>query len=76
MQLNRFKNSFAETIFKTKYAQGAEDTWDALAERVVEDVCGTRGGKDRALMSDSDRSQLTEYIKRMAFIPGLSLIHI
>ena len=49
MQTNRFKNSFAETIFKTKYAQGAEDTWDALAERVVEDVCGTRGGKDRAL---------------------------
>jgi len=70
MQLNRFKNSFAETIFKTKYAQGAEDTWDALAERVVEDVCGTRGGKDRPLMSDSDRSQLTEYIKEMKFIPG------
>ena len=70
MQVNRFKNSFAETIFKTKYAQGAEDTWDALAERVVEDVCGTRGGKDRPLMSDSDRSQLTEYIKEMKFIPG------
>jgi ribonucleoside-diphosphate reductase alpha chain len=70
MQVQRFKNSFAETIFKTKYAQGAEDTWDALAERVVDDVCGTRGGTDRALMSDSDRSQLIEYIKEMKFIPG------
>jgi ribonucleoside-diphosphate reductase alpha chain len=70
MQVQRFKNSFAETIFKTKYAQGAEDTWDALAMRVVDDVCGTRGGKDRALMSYSDRAQLTEYIKEMKFIPG------
>jgi len=70
MQINRFKNSFAETIFKTKYAQGPEDTWDALAERVVDDVCGTRGGKDRPLMAEDDRAQLAEYIKTMKFIPG------
>lgn len=70
MITNRFKTSFAERIFKQKYAQGPNDTWDALAERLVEDVCGTRGGKDRALMSDSDRQQLTEYIKTMRFLPG------
>jgi len=70
MQINRFKNSFSETIFKTKYAQGPEDTWDALAERVVDDVCGTRGGKDRPLMAEDDRAQLAEYIKTMKFIPG------
>ena len=50
MQIQRFKNSFAENIFRNKYAQGSTDTWDALAERLVEDVCGTRWGKDRALM--------------------------
>ena len=38
MQVNRFKTEFAATIFKTKYAQGPNDTWDALAERLVEDV--------------------------------------
>ena len=70
MITNRFKNSFAENIFKQKYAQGPTDTWDALAERLVEDVCGTRFGKDRALMSDGDREQLTDYIKRMIFVPG------
>jgi len=70
MQKNRFKNSLAEHIFHNKYAQGPDDTWDALAERVVEDVCGTRWGQDRALMSDGDRAQLTEYIKEMKFIPG------
>lgn len=70
MQINRFKNSFAENIFKNKYAQGPTDTWDALADRLVEDVCGTRWGKDRALMSESDRAQLAEYIKEMKFVPG------
>ena len=39
MQISRFKTSFAERIFKQKYAQGPNDTWDALAERLVEDVC-------------------------------------
>lgn len=70
MQQNRFKNSFAENIFKNKYAQGPTDSWDALAERLVEDVCGTRFGKDRPLMSEEDRSQLTQYIKEMKFVPG------
>lgn len=70
MQVNRFKNDIARNIFYNKYAQGHNDTWDALAERVVEDVCGTRWGKDRALMSAGDRAQLTEYIKEMKFIPG------
>ena len=70
MQKQRFKNSFAESIFRQKYAQGTNDTWDALAERLVEDVCGTRWGKDRALMSQEDREQLTQYIKEMKFIPG------
>lgn len=70
MQINRFKNSFAENIFKFKYAQGAEDTWDALADRLVEDVCGTRWGKDRNLMSPEDQAQLAQYIKEMKFVPG------
>ena len=70
MQVNRFKNTFAEHIFRNKYAQGPTDTWDALAERLVEDVCGTRWGKDRALMSQEDREQLAQYIKEMKFVPG------
>lgn len=70
MEIERFKTSIAKNIFRQKYAQGQNDTWDALAERVVEDVCGTRWGTERALMSDGDRKQLTEYIKEMKFIPG------
>lgn len=70
MQIRRFKNEFSESIFRNKYAQGPSDTWDALAERLVEDVCGSRWGIERPLMSETDRRQLTEYIKTMQFIPG------
>jgi len=67
---NYFNNPFSESIFKTKYAQGPNDTWGCLAERVVEDVCGTRNNKVPALMCLSDRQQLIEYIKEFKFIPG------
>ena len=70
MQINRFKSSFSENIFRFKYAQGAGDTWDALCERLVEDVCGTRWGSLQPLMSESERKQLAQYLKEMKFIPG------
>ena len=70
MQVKRFKTEFAETIFRNKYAQGPNDTWDALSDRMVEDVCGSRGGQLSVLMSDSDRKDLAEHIKQMRFIPG------
>jgi ribonucleoside-diphosphate reductase alpha chain len=70
MIVNRFKTGFANNIFRQKYAQGPNDTWDALAERLVEDVCGSRWGTLPVLMSDGDRAQLTQYIKEMKFMPG------
>ena len=66
----RFKTPFAETIFRTKYAQGPNDTWDALADRLVEDVCGSRWGTLPVLMSESDRRELAQHIKEMRFLPG------
>lgn len=70
MITNRFKTEFANTIFRQKYAQGPSDTWDALAERLVDDVCGSRQGAQPVLMSDSERAELTEHIKHMRFLPG------
>jgi ribonucleoside-diphosphate reductase alpha chain len=70
MEVQRFKTTFANNIFRQKYAQGPEDTWDNLAERLVEDVCGTRKGTLPALMSKGDMEQLVQYIKEMKFIPG------
>ena len=67
---DRFKTSFARNIFKQKYAQGPEDTWDALADRLVEDVCGSRWGTDRPLMSEGELRQLSEHIKNFRFVPG------
>ena len=70
MEINRFKNSLAQNVFRFKYAQGPSDTWDALADRLVEDVCGTRWGTDRPLMGEGDRKQLAQYIKEFKFVPG------
>lgn len=70
MIVQRFKTGFAERIFRGKYGQGPNDTWDALAERIVEDVCGTRWGTTVALMSEGDRRELEQHIKEMRFLPG------
>ena len=65
-----FKTQFAETIFANKYAQGSGDTWHDLAERLVEDVCGSRWGKLNPLLSKSEREELVKIISAMQFIPG------
>ncbi len=70
MEIERFKNSFAKNIFQFKYAQGPNDSWDALADRLVEDVCGTRWGTTNKILSDGDRQQLAQYIKEQKFLPG------
>jgi len=70
MEHQRFKTSFAANIFKHKYAQGPNDTWDGLADRVVEDVCGARWGTAQKLMADDERKRLAQYIKEMKFLPG------
>lgn len=70
MTQKEFRNTFGENIFRYKYAQGPGDTWAKLSERLVEDVCGTRGGTVAALMSQEDRRQLLEYMKDMKFLAG------
>ena len=65
-----FRNSFAENVFRFKYAQGPGDTWAKLADRLIEDVCGTRGGTLPRLLSESDCRELSEHIKAMRFLPG------
>ena len=70
MEQKRFRNSFAEETFRRKYAQGPSDSWDALCDRLVEDVCGSREGTLPVLMSTEDRKQLADYMKQMLFIPG------
>ena len=68
--MSEFRNSFAENVFRFKYAQGPGDTWAKLSERLVEDVCGSRNGTMPVLMSTEDRKHLTQLIKEMKFIPG------
>jgi ribonucleoside-diphosphate reductase alpha chain len=70
LEKSEFRNQFGENIFRFKYAQGPADTWSKLAERLVEDVCGSRNGSVAVLMSEGDRKQLTQYIREFKFLPG------
>jgi ribonucleoside-diphosphate reductase alpha chain len=68
--IERFKTEFAKNIFRSKYSQGPNDSWDALADRLIDDVCGTRGGTLPPLMSAESCAELAEHIKTMRFLPG------
>jgi len=68
--LAQFRNSFAQTIFNTKYAKFQGETWAQRAHDIVEDVCGSRWGKASPLMSASDRQQLEHFITEFKFLPG------
>lgn len=67
---HEFKTSFAERIFYNKYASGQNDSWPALCERLIEDVCGSRWGTQPKLMCDDDRKQLLQYMIDMKFLAG------
>jgi ribonucleoside-diphosphate reductase alpha chain len=71
MKYNPFRTSFAENIFRFRYAQGSNDSWKALSRRIVEDVCGRRWGSEPLqLLSNDDQAQLIQYITEMKFVPG------
>jgi len=70
MQSNSFRTTLGENVFRTKYAQGPTDSWQCLARRCVEDVCGDMGTDRHVILGKSDREQLVHYITTMKFIPG------
>lgn len=71
MKKSPFKTEFSERIFRLRYAQGPNDTWEELARRVVEDVCGRRWGTEPlAFLSTDEQKRLISYITEMKFIPG------
>jgi ribonucleoside-diphosphate reductase alpha chain len=65
-----FRTTFGQDIFNLKYAKFQGETWANRSFEIVEDVCGSRWGKQTPLMSADDRKQLTEYIRTFKFIPG------
>lgn len=58
-----FRNAIGKTIFEQKYAHEGCETWDLLAEVLVEDVC-------REMLSEDDKDALVEAIKEFKFLPG------
>ncbi len=58
-----FRTKFSEDIFNHKYRHEGAETWEALSDTLVEDVC-----RDR--MSKSEKQHLKKLISEMKFIPG------
>lgn len=58
-----FRNEFAESIFHHKYAHEGAETWEELANTLVDDVCG-------GVLPQSEVDQLKWMIATMRFIPG------
>lgn len=66
---SEFKSSFAENIFRHKYALTQAQTWREKARSIVEDVCGPVEGLD-PLLSKDERHQLIEWLVEFKWIPG------
>lgn len=58
-----FRSKFSEDIFQYKYKHENAETWQELAATLVEDVAGDK-------LSREEKSQLTNFISEMKFIPG------
>lgn len=63
MSNNIFRTKFSEDIFNHKYKHEGCETWEQLADVLVEDVC-------RDKLSKSDKQHLKKLIAEMKFIPG------
>src|SRR5690242_5172734 len=58
-----FRNKLSQDIFNQKYRHEKAETWFALCNTLVEQVCAED-------MSKEDKAQLKQYMKDMKFIPG------
>ena len=65
-----FRSKFSEDIFNLKYAHTGCDTWEQLANVLVEDVCGDLRPDEEPLMKKEERRELQRYIKDLKFVPG------
>jgi ribonucleoside-diphosphate reductase alpha chain len=58
-----FRTKFSEDIFNHKYRHEGAETWEILADTLVEDVC-------RDKMSKTEKQHLKKLISEMKFLPG------
>lgn len=61
-----FKTNIARNVWKNKYAQGKSDTWEALATRLIDGVCGG----SNPVLDKEELKELEQYVAEHKFIPG------
>jgi len=65
-----FKTPLGEEIYRRKYASTPFETWRDRSYIIVNDVCGSRDGRDDPIMHKSDMDYLTHVICDFKFMPG------
>ncbi len=65
-----FRTSFAKNIFVNKYAKPWAQTWEELADCIVDDVCGVNQYWKRPILTRDEIGQLKQYVRGKKFIPG------
>lgn len=70
--MSKFKTSFAENIFKFKYALSPSQSWHEKARSIVLDVCGKGyySQYKHTLLSPSEIDYLIRLITDFKFLPG------
>ena len=61
--MTEFRNGFGETIFKQKYANHPDQTWDEKCDLISHDVTEN-------LMQKDQQEELAQYMKDFKFLPG------
>lgn len=67
---NKFRTDLGRHTFYNKYALTQNETWHQRAQTIVDFVCGTAGGTEAPLLSQSDRDKLVDLITEFKFLPG------
>lgn len=69
--MSEFSSTFAENIFRLKYALTRYQTWKEKADDIVNDVCG-RGtdGLQTPILAKDERQYLAEQIRLFRFLPA------
>lgn len=66
----KWKNDTSRNIFYQKYALTQSESWPERCRLIVDDVCGTMGGRRRRTLSKSECDYLVKIMIEMKFMPG------
>ena len=66
----KWRTLLGETTFRNKYASTPLETWEDMANTIINAVCGTADGKKNNLMIKDEQDELAKNVREQWFMPG------